>query len=63
MEGELSVDVARTALLAMDCQAGIVSIYAKAPQEFLERASSVLNAARRAGLLVVHVQVRDAEQL
>ncbi|HEV2206651.1 MAG TPA: isochorismatase family cysteine hydrolase [Candidatus Acidoferrales bacterium] len=50
-------DAAHTAVLAMDCQSGIVSIYAKPPQEFTERASAVLRAARRAGMLVVHVQV------
>jgi nicotinamidase-related amidase len=53
----LSFDVAHTALLAMDCQTGIVSIYAKPPDEFLERASTVLRAARRTGMSVVHVQV------
>lgn len=48
---------ARTAVLAMDCQSGIVSIYAKPPEEFVARASAVLRAARLAGMLVVHVQV------
>jgi nicotinamidase-related amidase len=57
MGSGLSFDLARTAILAMDCQAGIVSIYAKPPEEFLERASTVLRAARRAGMAVVHVQV------
>lgn len=47
---------ARTAVLAMDCQSGIVSIYAKPPEEFVARASAVLRAARLAGMLVVHVQ-------
>src|SRR2546421_8189021 len=42
MGTELSFDIARTALLAMDCQTGIVSIYAKPPEEFLERAATVL---------------------
>jgi nicotinamidase-related amidase len=51
------MNITHTALLAMDCQAGIVSIYAKPPEEFIERASTVLRAARRAGMLVVHVQV------
>jgi nicotinamidase-related amidase len=41
----------------MDCQAGIVSIYAKPPEEFVERASLVLRAARAAGMPVIHVQV------
>jgi nicotinamidase-related amidase len=57
MGNELSFDIARTALLAMDCQTGIVSIYAKPPEEFLERAATVLRAARHSGMTVVHVQV------
>ncbi len=57
MGTDLSFDIARSALLAMDCQAGIVSIYAKPPDEFVERASRVLRAARKAVMPVVHVQV------
>ena len=57
MGRELTFDIPRTALLAMDCQTGIVSIYAKPPEEFLERAASVLRAVRNTGMLVVHVQV------
>lgn len=53
----LTLDFAHTALLAMDCQASIVSIYAKPKEEFIERASSVLRAARTAGMMVVLVQV------
>jgi nicotinamidase-related amidase len=53
----MAFDIAHAALLAMDCQAGIVSIYAKPPEDFLERASTVLRAAREASLPVVHVQV------
>ena len=53
----LSLNTARTAVLAMDCQAGIVSFYAKPPEEFVERAASVLRAARNAGMPVIHVQV------
>ncbi len=41
----------------MDCQAGIVSIYAKPANDFLARAASVLKAARTAGITVIHVQV------
>ena len=48
---------ARTAVLAMDCQAAIVSAYAKPPEPFLERAVSVLAAARRAKMTVIHIQV------
>ena len=53
----LSLNAGRTAVLAMDCQAGIVSIYAKPPEEFVERASGVLRAARKAAIPVFHVQV------
>ena len=41
----------------MDCQAGIVSIYAKQETNFLPRAASVLKAARTARMTVIHVQV------
>ncbi|HTS71791.1 MAG TPA: cysteine hydrolase [Terriglobia bacterium] len=53
----MTFDVPHTAVLAMDCQAGIVSIYAKPPGEFVERAASVLRAARKVSMPVVHVQV------
>ncbi len=46
-----------TTVLAMDCQAGIVSFYAKPQEEFVERAASVLRAARSAAMPVIHVQV------
>jgi len=49
---------ARTAILSMDCQTGIVSIHAKDDKDaFLARAASVLNHARAAGMTVIHVQV------
>jgi nicotinamidase-related amidase len=54
---DMPIDPARTAVLAMDCQAGIVTVYAKPQEEFLERASGVLASARQAGLQVIHVQV------
>jgi nicotinamidase-related amidase len=53
----MSFDLARTAVIAMDCQAALVSIYAKPPEDFIERASSVLRAARKAGMPVIQVQV------
>jgi nicotinamidase-related amidase len=49
--------ITHTAVLAMDCQNAIVSIYAKPHEEFIVRASSVLQAARSAGMPVLHVQV------
>lgn len=57
MGNDMIFDLTHTAVLAMDCQAGIVSVYVKPPEEFLARASGVLRAARKAGMLVVHVQV------
>jgi nicotinamidase-related amidase len=57
MGNDMAFDIAHTALLAMDCQAGIVSIYARPQEEFIERSSTVLRAARKAGMQVVHVQV------
>jgi nicotinamidase-related amidase len=41
----------------MDCQTGIVSIYAKPQEEFIARAAGVIRAARSAGMQVIHVQV------
>lgn len=57
MGTKISFDPARTAILAMDCQAGVVSIYVQPPDEFLTRASNVLAAARKAGIKVIHIQV------
>ena len=49
---------AHTALLSMDCQNGIVSIYTKGDKEaFLARVASTLSHARSAGMKVIHVQV------
>ncbi len=49
---------AHAAVLSMDCQTGIVSIYTKdAKEAFLTRAASVLNHARAIGMTVIHVQV------
>ncbi len=45
-----------TAVLGMDCQTGLVSIYAKPPESFVERCSSVLRGARKAGISVIHVK-------
>ena len=57
MGADISIDISRTAILALDCQAGVVSIYVQPPGEFLKRASSVLAASRQAGMKVIHVQV------
>ena len=49
---------AHTAILSMDCQTGIVSLYVKDEKDaFLARASSALHHARSTGMTVIHVQV------
>jgi nicotinamidase-related amidase len=50
----LTFEIAHTALLIMDCQAGIVSACAK--DDFIERASSVVRAARSVGMTAIHIQ-------
>ena len=57
MSTDQHLDISHTALLAMDCQTGIVSIYAKPEEEFLNRAASVVHAARDASMIVIHVRV------
>jgi hypothetical protein len=53
-----SISPAHTAVMSMDCQPGIVSIYAKDDKDaFLTRAASVLNHARASGMTIIHVQV------
>ena len=52
------MDPKHTAVLSMDCQTGIVSIYAKDDKDaFLTRAASVLNHARASGMSIIHIQV------
>ena len=46
----------RSAVLSMDYQSDIVSIYAK-DQELVARAGRVLKHTRSAGMLVIHVKV------
>jgi nicotinamidase-related amidase len=58
MPDRFSFDPAHTALLSMDCQTGIVSIYVKEEKEsFLARVCSVLDYARASGITVIHVRV------
>jgi nicotinamidase-related amidase len=54
---KIAFDPPHTALLAMDCQTGIVSVYATSNDDFIRRASGALTAARTAGMLIVQVQV------
>src|SRR5271163_1439777 len=58
MSAAFPIDPARTAVLDMDCQAGIVSTYTKGDKDaFLERAAGVLNQARASRMTVIHVKV------
>jgi nicotinamidase-related amidase len=58
MADRFSIDPAHTAVLSMDCQAGIVSIYTReAKDAFLHRVASVLNHARAVGMTIIHIQV------
>ena len=51
------IDTARTAVLSMDLQTAIVSIYTKDQPDLVTRAAGVLKKARDRGLSVFHVQV------
>lgn len=58
MSGRFSIYPAHTAVLSMDCQSGIVSVYLKDDREaFLARIATVLNHARGAAMTLIHVQV------
>jgi len=54
---QVTIDPARSALLFMDFQAAIVSIYTKSDSALVERAAGLLAAGRNAGLTVIHVRV------
>ena len=58
MSEVLRIDPAHSAVLSMDCQNGIVSIYTKGDKDdFVARAASVLNHARASRMTVIHVKV------
>jgi nicotinamidase-related amidase len=58
LAASFSIHPTRTAVLSMDCQAGIVSLYTRGGKDaFLARAKSVLQHARASGMTVIHVQV------
>src|SRR5258708_3950468 len=58
MSATFPIYPAHTAVLSMDCQTGIVSLYVKDDKDaFLIRASSALNHARSKGMMVIHIQV------
>jgi len=54
---EITFDPRHTAVLALDCQSGIISVYVKPESDFTEGCSKVLDAARNAGTTVIHVRV------
>jgi len=51
------LDAAHTAVLSMDLQAAIVSIYTGNQGAFTQRVAGVLGRARERGMTVIHVQV------
>jgi nicotinamidase-related amidase len=51
-----SLDPLHSALLSMDLQAGIVSIYTR-NDDLVTRAGALLHSAREAGLTIIHVKV------
>ena len=53
--GVSSIDPSRTALLSLDLQSGIVSVYAR--DDLPARAAVLLQNARHAGLTIIHVKV------
>ena len=58
MADTFTIDPAHTAVLSMDCQAGIVSIYTREGKNaFLDRVADVLNHARATGMTIIHVQL------
>jgi nicotinamidase-related amidase len=50
-------DLTRAAVLSMDLQTAIVSIYTKGQEDFLPRVAGLLGAARGRGLRIFHVKV------
>jgi nicotinamidase-related amidase len=57
MSVSIPIDPPHTAILSMDLQAGIISIYAKDEIGFPERAARVLAHSRQHELRVIHIQV------
>jgi nicotinamidase-related amidase len=50
-------DLTHAAVLSMDLQTAIVSIYTKGQDDFLPRVAGLLSTARERGLKIIHVQV------
>jgi nicotinamidase-related amidase len=57
MPAQPSIDPARTALLSMDFQTAVVSIYGKYQPGLIPRAQAVLRRSRILGMAIIHVQV------
>jgi nicotinamidase-related amidase len=53
----LALDASRSAVLSMDMQTGIVSVYLKDNPDMVPRAANLLKRARDAGLTIIHVRV------
>ena len=53
----ISFDPIHSAVLSMDLQSGIVSIYSSNNEELVRRAGAILKHGRRAGFTVIHVKV------
>src|SRR5262252_8270517 len=56
MSTDSPIDLTHSAVLSIDVQRGVVSVYVK-DRRYLERVASVLARARQAGLPVIHVKV------
>jgi nicotinamidase-related amidase len=52
----MAFDPKQTALLSMDLQTGIVSVYIK-EEGFIPRVAGIIEQARRAGITIIHVKV------
>src|SRR5262245_61889772 len=52
-----SLDPARSVLLSMDFQSGIVAAYAADHPNLIDRAGVALGPARQVGMTVIHVKV------
>jgi nicotinamidase-related amidase len=53
----MTIDPDRTAVLIMDYQEDVVTKFVPTPAETLQRAAKVLDAARAAGIPVIHVAI------
>jgi len=54
---EQALEAARTAVLSLDMQAGVVSIYVEDQEAMMSRAADLLRQCRERGMTIIHVQV------